>query len=667
MLADTVVALTGKYTQSPVTLNSIVAIATLFISTFVSAQEKPAQRVVQPGDNLIAEGMPAIPYSLVDDVRRYTESRSASFYSWHPSQRTMLIGTRFGNSTQVHLVKRPGGARTQLTFFDEPVASASFQPQKGFSFIFSKDVGGNEFSQLYRFDRGTFKSTLLTDGARSQNGGLVWNHTGDQFAYASTSRNGADRDIWVMDPSKPKSNKLVAELSGGGWRPLDWSPNDSKLLVLEYLSVNKSNLYVLDIASGKKEMVTPADQPVAYGSARFSQQEDGLWLTADRDSEFQRLGRWDIKQQRFTPITADINWNVESFELSPDGSKLAFTTNEAGISKLYVLDTQNDKRQAVNDLPQGVFSLGDWHKSGTELAVSVSSAQSTSDVYSIDAASLAATRWTESELGGLVAKDLVEPELIRWKSFDGLEISGFQYNPPAKFTGKRPVIINIHGGPEGQSRPTFLGRNNYFINELGVAMIYPNVRGSDGYGKTYLQLDNALKRLDSVKDIGALLEAIAQDSRLDAKRVMVTGGSYGGYMTLACATEYNDRLACALDVVGISHFGTFLKNTESYRRDLRRVEYGDERVTEIAEFFDKTAPLNQASKITKPLFVVQGGNDPRVPLSEAEQMVSKVKAGGGAIWYLMARDEGHGFRKKNNADFQFYATIMFVKQHLVGE
>lgn len=644
-----------------------VAIATLFFNHAASGQEKGRERVVQPSETLVVEGLPSIPYTLVDEVRRYTESRSASFFSWHPSQRTMLIGTRFGNSSQVHLVKRPGGARTQLTFFDEPVANASFHPKQGFSFIFSKDAGGNEFSQLYRFDRGTFKSTLLTDGARSQNGGVVWSRAGDRFAYASTSRNGADRDIWAIDPTKPKSNKLISEMSGGGWRPLDWSPDDSQLLVLEYLSVNKSNLYMLEMATGKKELITPAELPIAYGSAKFSSQANVLWVTSDRDSEFQRLGRWDTKQKTFTPITTDIQWNVESFELSPDGAKLAFTTNEAGISKLYLLDTATNKRQIVEGLPQGVFGLGDWHKNGKELALTISSAQSTSDVYSLDASTMTTTRWTESELGGLVAKDLVEPELIRWKSFDGLEITGFQYNPPAKFTGKRPVIINIHGGPEGQSRPTFLGRNNYFINELGVAIIYPNVRGSDGYGKSYLQLDNGLKRLDSVKDIGALLDAIANDPRLDSKRIMVTGGSYGGYMTLACATEYNDRLACALDVVGISHFGTFLKNTESYRRDLRRVEYGDERVTEIAEFFEKTAPLNQAGKITKPLFVVQGGNDPRVPLSEAEQMVAKVKAGGGAIWYLMARDEGHGFRKKNNADFQFYATIMFVQKHLIGE
>jgi dipeptidyl aminopeptidase/acylaminoacyl peptidase len=229
------------------------------------------------------------------------------------------------------------------------------------------------------------------------------------------------------------------------------------------------------------------------------------------------------------------------------------------------------------------------------------------------------------------------------------------------------VIINIHGGPEGQSRPGFLGRTNYYLNELGIAVIYPNVRGSTGYGKTFVKLDNGMKREDSVKDIGALLDWIAQQPDLDASKVMVTGGSYGGYMTLAVATNYNDRIACALDVVGVSNFNTFLKNTESYRRDLRRVEYGDERDPAIAEFFERIAPLNNAGRITKPLFVVQGGNDPRVPHTEAEQMVARVKQNGRSVWYLMARDEGHGFRKKTNVDFQFYATVMFVRRFLLGE
>ena len=274
--------------------------------------------------------------------------------------------------------------------------------------------------------------------------------------------------------------------------------------------------------------------------------------------------------------------------------------------------------------------------------------------------------WTASELGGLVGSELSEPALVRWKSFDGREITGFYYRPPARFTGKRPVIVNIHGGPEGQSRPGFLGRNNYFLNELGVAVIYPNVRGSTGYGKSFVKLDNGVRREDSVKDIGALLDWIATQPDLDAAKVMVTGGSYGGYMTLAVATMYNDRICCSLDVVGISNFNTFLQNTEAYRRDLRRVEYGDERTPEIHDFFERTAPLNNAGKINRPLFVVQGGNDPRVPHTEAEQMVARVKRNGSPVWYLMAKDEGHGFRKKGNADYQFYLTTGFVRRFLLN-
>ncbi|MDH4347659.1 MAG: prolyl oligopeptidase family serine peptidase, partial [Gemmatimonadota bacterium] len=276
------------------------------------------------------------------------------------------------------------------------------------------------------------------------------------------------------------------------------------------------------------------------------------------------------------------------------------------------------------------------------------------------------TRWTTSELGGLVAEQLVEPELVSWKSFDGVEISGFLYRPPATFTGKRPVIINIHGGPEGQARPGFLARNNYWLNELGVALIYPNVRGSTGYGKKFVSLDNGMKREDSVKDIGALLDWIRSQPGLDASRVMVTGGSYGGYMTLMVATTYPDRIAAAVDVVGISNLATFLTNTESYRRDLRRVEYGDERDPAMREFMDRTAPLTNAARITRPLFVVQGANDPRVPRTEADQVVRSVRQNGGAVWYLVGLNEGHGFQKKDNADFQFFATVEFVRRYLVG-
>ena len=623
--------------------------------------------VIAPTENLVADGIPAIPAEVAEKVRRYTESRSAGFVEWHPVNREMLISTRFGNTPQLHLVKMPGGDRRQMTFFNEPVGTAYWEPKTGSYFVFGKDVGGNEFGQLYRYDLATGAVTLLTDGGRSQNGGIVWNHAKDKFLYSTTRRNGADRDLWMMDPLKPQDSKPIAELSGGGWAGLDWSPDDSQIVAIELISVNKTNLWMFDAASGAKTAITDLITQIAYGGAEFSEDGKGLFITTDQGNEFKRLARMDLASGDVTYLTSDIAWDIDGFELSPDGSTIAFLTNEAGISKAYLMDTVTQKVTAVQGLPNGVIGSASWHENGQDIAFTVNSAKSTSDIYSLDVTSGEVSRWTESELGGLIADDLVEPELIRWNSFDGLEITGFLYPAAMQFEGKRPVIINIHGGPEGQSQPTFQGRSNYFMNELGVAMIYPNVRGSSGYGKTYVALDNGMKREDSVKDIGALLDWIKTQPQLDADRIMVTGGSYGGYMTLACATHYNDRLRCALDVVGISHFGTFLKNTESYRRDLRRVEYGDERDPKMSSFFEQTAPLNNAQKITKPLFVVQGGNDPRVPLSEAEQMVARVKSNGSPVWYLMAKDEGHGFRKKSNADFQFYATVLFVKQHLLGE
>ena len=631
------------------------------------AQDKPAETpIIKPGDNLKIEGIPSIPVALSDKVRKYTEARGASVLDWHPTDRSMLISTRFANSNQVHRVASPVGSRYQLTFFNEPVGTASYEPLHGNYFLFTKDVGGNEFGQIYRFDVASGESTLLTDGGRSQNGGWAWSSDKKRICYGSTRRNGADRDLWILDPLDPKADKLVVQVTGGGWSVRDWSPDDSTLLVMEYLSVNKSNIYLADVATGKLTLLTDPSKDVAYGGAAFTKDGKSIYLTSDESGEFQQLARMSLSDKKMVSLSQDLASDVEGFELSHDGSTLAFAINERGRTQLFIMDTKTGVKQQVPNLPVGVVSLGAWRNGDSEFSVSMTSAQSSSDVYSVDAKSLQLTRWTESEMGGLVPSELPAAKLVEWKSFDGKMISGFLYQPTSRFTGKRPVIINIHGGPEGQSRPTFLGRNNYFLNELGCAILFPNVRGSVGYGKSFVAMDNGLKRLDSVKDIGALLDWIADSKDLDASRVMITGGSYGGYMTLACAVDYNDRIACSLDVVGISHFGTFLKNTESYRRDLRRVEYGDERDPEIASFFERIAPLNNSGKISKPLFVVQGGNDPRVPLSEEEQMVAKVKNNNSPVWYLMANDEGHGFRKKNNADYQFYATVLFVEQYLLG-
>ncbi|MGH7515707.1 MAG: S9 family peptidase [Gemmatimonadales bacterium] len=636
------------------------------VAAAVTAQQ--ADTIPLP-ETLVAVGLPPIPKGLVEQVRPYTEYRSAGLADWHPARREMLIATRFASTPQIHRVRIPGGARTQLTFFDEPVTFASWEPRAGAYFLFTKDVGGNEFGQIYRYDVAMHRSVRLTRGDRSQNGGIRWSRAGDRIAYGSTRRNGADRDLYVMNPADTTSDRLLLEVQGGGWSVADWSPDDRHLTAIEEISVNSSYLWQVDAAGGGTTALVPRDAPdtVAYGDARYSADGRALYVTTDQGSEFLRLARLDLASRRLTPLTSAIAHDVDEFEPSPDGRTIAFTVNADGRSRLYLLSTRTGAYREVPDVPVGVIGGLRWHHALGLLGFTLSTVQSPGDVYVLDPARAALTRWTESETGGLDASALPEPELIRWKSFDGREITGFYYRPPARFAGKRPVIVDIHGGPESQARPGFQGRQTYLMAELGVALIEPNVRGSTGYGKSFTKLDNGPRRLDSVRDIGALLDWIARQPDLDASRVMVTGGSYGGYMTLAVATMYDKRIRCALDIVGISNFITFLTNTESYRRDLRRVEYGDERDPAMRAFFEKIAPVNQTDSITRPLFVVQGANDPRVPRTESEQMVRMVKRHGTPVWYLLAKDEGHGFRKKPNVDYLFYGTVAFVRRFLLDE
>ncbi|HEY1226067.1 MAG TPA: prolyl oligopeptidase family serine peptidase, partial [Ramlibacter sp.] len=552
---------------------------------------------------------------------------------------------RFAETAQVHLVTQPLGARTQLTFFPERVGGASWQPTRGDFFVFSKDVGGGEWYQYYRYDVDTGAVTLLTDG-KSRNTGLTWSNKGDRVAYHSTRRNRKDGDLYLMDPSRPETDRLLLQLEGGGWEVADWSPDDTQLLLQEYVSVNESYLWLVDVARGSKRLLTPrGGAPVAYGDAKFARDGKGLWVTADGDAEFKHLAHIDLATGTYQDVTEALRWDVSAFDLSLDGRRLAYLVNEAGIARLHLLDLASRKELPVPQLPVGAIFGARFHPNGRDLALTFVGSRTPGDVYVLDTASNKVERWTESELGGVVPAQLAEPQLIRWKSFDGLEITGFLTKPPARFTGKRPVVISIHGGPEGQARPTYLGRGNYFVNELGVAVIQPNVRGSTGFGKTFVALDNGFKREDSYKDIGALLDWIATQPDLDASRVMVTGGSYGGHMAWAVSSNYGDRIRASLPVVGMSNLVTFLERTESYRRDLRRVEYGDERDPKMRAFLERIAPMNNTAKIRHPVFVVQGLNDPRVPYTEAEQMVRTIRGNGAPVWYLLAKNEGHGFSK----------------------
>lgn len=620
----------------------------------------------QVPENLVVEGVPAITPELKADVGRYLEFRAAAFNSWHPVRREMLITTRFADAAQLHLVKLPSGARRQLTFFPDPVAGGSFQPETGNYIVFTQDAGGGEFYQLYRYDLADGRVTLLTDG-KSRNMGARWARSGKQLAYTSTQRNGKDTDIWILDPARPESRRMVLEVVGGGWRIADWSHDETKLLLEEYISINESYLHRLDLRTGAKELLTPKGAgKISWSGGQFAKDDRTVFTTSDQGGEFRRLVELDLRAKSARVLTPNLAWDVEGFDLSADGKTLAFTSNEDGASVLHLMDARTGRELKAPKLPLGVIGGLAWHENNRDLGFSLSAAKSPADAWSLDVKTGQLTRWTESETGGLDASQFVEPERVQFKSFDGLTLSALVYRPdPRKFPGPRPAILSIHGGPEGQSRPVFQARNNYYLNELGVALVYPNVRGSAGYGKTFLTLDNGFKREDSVKDIGALIAWLRQDRRTDADRLCVYGGSYGGYMVLASLVHYSDQLRCGVDVVGISNFLTFLKNTQDYRRDLRRVEYGDERDPAMAAHLEKISPANHADKIKRPLLVVQGKNDPRVPASESEQMVKAIRDRGGQVWYLMAKDEGHGFAKKKNADFQFYSMILFFKEYLL--
>ncbi len=610
---------------------------------------------------IVADGIPAVPDALAAATRPYMEYRTAAFAGWDAADRSMLIETRFASTVQLHRVAVPGGARSQLSFEEERV-TGSWSP-KGDVLAVSKDIGGSEFFQLFTLKNG--RLTLLTDG-KSRNELGPWSRDGRLLGFTSTRRNGTDSDLYVIDPRNPATSRMVAAVKGGGWAIAGFSPDASHVVVVEGISVNKSNLWYLDVASGKLTAIGDHSKPIAYGGAQYAP-NGTLWVTSDEGSDFQRLGTFDPRTGVFHAVTTD-KWDVDGFDIADDGRFIAYLVNEAGVSRLKLLDPKTGAVRTVDKLPIGVASGVDIAPWGA-IGLTLTSARSPADAFSVDPVTLAVTRWTASETGGLDPNANVEPRLVSVKSFDGLPLSGFLYRPdPAKFPGKRPLIVNIHGGPEGQSTPGFLGRTNYLINELGIAVFYPNVRGSTGYGKAFVAMDNGpFKREDSVKDVGAFLDVLTRDPTLDPSRFAVTGGSYGGYMCYAVAIRYGARLKGANCVVAISNFVTFLENTQSYRRDLRRVEYGDERDPVQRAQLLKISPLTSVDRLTIPLMVVTGGNDPRVPPSEAEQIVKAVRARGGTAWSLLGQNEGHGFAKKENQDYQFWTSLIFWQRNLLGE
>lgn len=620
--------------------------------------------------SLVLEGIPEIPREISDRFQQYQNTRSARLQGWHPSGEGVLISTRFGETRQIHWVKNPGGARHQLTFFDEPISDVAVVPDPSrHSIVIGKDIGGSEFYQLYLFDLETSTSRLLTDG-KSRNGSASIANRGDRMAFFTTQRNGQDWDIHVIDLNQPGPSRPLLE-KGGFWVAGEWSPDDRHLIVARVVSANEAYPYILDIESGELISIHEGDDTVAYSAVIWSHDGRGIYFASDQGTEVMQLRYFDLESRQREMLSGHIPWDIGQIATSPDGKWLAFTYNDNGIERFELWEAATRKRIDIPAFPVGQTLGLKISPDSKRLGLSLNTPQTPGDTYILELESRKLVRWTFSEVGGLDTDQFVVPELVHYETFDEVDgkprqIPAFYYKPRHS-KGPWPVLIDIHGGPEGQYRPFFDSETQFLIRELGIAVLAPNVRGSSGYGKSYLKLDNGYLREDSVKDIGKLFDWIEARPELDGERIAVMGGSYGGYMVLAAMTHFNDRLRGAIDIVGISNFVTFLENTEDYRRDLRRVEYGDERDPKMRAFLEKISPTTNAHKIKKPLLIVQGLNDPRVPVSEAEQILDVVRKNGGEPWYLLAKDEGHGFRKKSNRDYYNNAVALFLAKILFDE
>lgn len=643
-----------------------------------------AADVVAPNANLHIEGIPPIAKTLADRVARYNDFRGHSFVLWHPKRDEMLVSHRAaGASTnQLYWLAKPMGELSPLTRHGDPINGATIEPGEGRFVVFTASRGGSEAFQLFRQDKAGEPAVQITDSKFRHSRG-PWRRVNGkatgEFLLASVplDRNLSEEQkktvstvFRLMDPLHPEQAKVLAELPGTGWFSPSFNRAGTSLLLTKYVSATESEVWTLDIGSGKAARLIPVDaaERAVYGGGRYSRNGKGIFLVSDREGEFHELSYFDLQTKKITSLTRGVPHDVEGASEDDDDDDVArvlYTRlNVRGKNELRAFDSETFKPVPVNGVPEGSVSAASPRRRSHEVVLTMASARSPGEIHVLNPRTGQATQWTKAAVSTDTTAFRAQ-EIITWKSFDGREISGLINRAPARFAGKRPVMINIHGGPESQAKIGFSGRMNYFPEELGITVIQPNVRGSSGFGKTFLDLDNGMKREDSVRDIGALLDWVAAQPDLDASRVLVMGGSYGGYMSLAVATHYADRIAGNIDVVGISHFVTFLETTESYRRDLRRVEYGDERDPKMREFLNSISPLTNAHKIRKPLLVVQGKNDPRVPYTEAEQIVAKARGNGTPVWYLRAENEGHGFARKENADYYFFSMVRFVEETLL--
>lgn len=614
--------------------------------------------------HLRSSGVPECPPDLIARVAPYLNYQVANFQDWHPRRRDALITTRIGAVPQLCLVTIPRKKPQPISMSEGTIAAGRFDPGDDSRLIFSQDLRGDERYQFFRLDLRDGTATRFTDGT-SRNTSLCWSPQGRRAAYLSSAGDDLKTDLFIVDLEQGNTRRQVTTLPQSGWTLLDWSPDETRLLLVQHRSNRESHLYEVNVPTGAcVPLTTEGETNVYYSGARYARDGDGFFVVTDRGAEFRYLARFDPVKREVHPLGLIGPGDVEDFDLSSDGRHVVLLINAAGMSTLRFLDLRSGRFRIGPRLPPGVATGLRWHSNSRDVGFTITSHSAPGEVYSVDVRRRTLTRWTDGD--GFRNASRVEPERLSVRSFDGRRIPGFLYRPdPRKFPGPRPVLVMIHGGPELQARPQFQGRWNYLLEEMGVALLYPNVRGSTGYGKSFERLDDGLNREDAVKDLGALLDWIAKDPALDSARVGLYGSSYGGYMVLAGLITHGDRLRCGIDVAGISDFPGFLQGTPAYRRDLRRAEYGDDRDPGTAAFLQEISPLTNVKKISRPLLVAHGVNDSRVPVDQSERLIEEIRGGNGTVWAVILSDEGHGFGKRDSVDFVFLALVQFVGRFLL--
>lgn len=648
--------------------NAFAALAAIAIllGNMLVADAQPVRRIER--GTLVMEGVPETPPALRDRLRMYQAVRGAELMDFAPDGRGILIATRFGETNQLHRIDSPDGDRKQITFYDEPVATAAYRPERGKrTILMQRDTGGNEVFQLYLVDEKSGDITRLSDG-KSRNTGAIFSHDGRFVAWTSVPANASRHQILVSELGKTDTHDKVLD-EEGTWTAGDFSPDNGTLAVVKEISAAEAQIWLIDLDAGTKTQLDPSPAKVFRQQPRFSGDGRYLFYISDENAEFRRLIRYDLREGRKDVFTGNLAWDIERFEISPDGRTLAFEINANGASEIDVWDIRRGRKIGGPKLPPGEVESLKFSRDSRSLGFTLNGTTGR-DVYSYDVRSKRLTQWTDSEVGGLDKSAFVTPTLVNYPTFDQVDgktrtIPAYLYKPAG--AGPFPVLVYLHGGPESQFRPTFNAFMQYLALELKVAVLAPNVRGSTGYGKAYLELDNGMKRADAVKDVGAALNWIATQRDLNVQRVALYGGSYGGYLTYATMIDYGDKVSLGISASGISNFVTFLTNISGYRRDQRRPEYGDERDAQTKDYLEKISPLTNASRIRKPLLIIAGANDPRVPPSEAEQMLRAVRANGADAWFLLAKDEGNGFQRKSNRDAQNAAIAAFLKIKLLGQ